>query len=160
MLKKIRREKKEKKLKKKTKHNKEDTTPRLTKSQKWQLKKKEKKLKKQRGHIDEFQNTKDSIKFGETVHAPPSLIAPKKASKDENVHKPGKRSLLLKSILEENKQDKSCLQSDQLRKTSNKVIDKKGKRKTLPNAMRRQLDSQQKEIIAAYKKLKSSKYVK
>nr|CAH7728059.1 unnamed protein product [Callosobruchus chinensis] len=160
MLKKIRREKKEKKTKKKSKSKKEDMTPRLTKSQKWQLKKKEKKLKKQRGNIDEFQNAKDIVKFGETVHAPPTLSAPKKASKDENVHRPGKRTLILKSMLEGNKQDKSSQKSDQQLKTSNKVIDKKGKRKSLPNAMRRQLDSQQKEIIAAYKQLKSEKYVK
>nr|CAI5834938.1 unnamed protein product [Callosobruchus analis] len=160
MLKKIRKEKKEKKTKKKAKGNKEDTTPRLTKSQKWQLKKKEKKLKKQKGNIDEFQNARDSVKFGETVHAPPSLIAPKKANKDdENVHRPGKRSLLLKSMLEGRKKE-SCQTLDHLRKTSNKVIDKKGKRKSLPNAMRRQLDSQQKEIISAYKNLKAKKYVK
>lgn len=39
-----------------------------------------------------------------------------------------------------------------------KTIDKKGKRKDLPNALRRQLEKQQKEIIGAYKALKAKKY--
>lgn len=38
-----------------------------------------------------------------------------------------------------------------------KSINKKGRRKDLPHAMRRQLDKQQKEIIEAYKLLKSKK---
>lgn len=44
-----------------------------------------------------------------------------------------------------------------LKKTSNKVIDKKGKRKDLPVGVRRQLDRQQKEIIEVYKQLKEKK---
>lgn len=47
---------------------------------------------------------------------------------------------------------------DVLNKTANNVIiDKKGKRKDLPAALRRQLDKQQAEVINAYKLLKKSK---
>ncbi|CAH1982686.1 unnamed protein product [Acanthoscelides obtectus] len=159
MLKKIRKEKKGKKLKK-NKGEGNTEVVRLTKSQKWALKKKEKKLKKQKRHSDEFKKANDNVKFGETVHAPPSLSAPKKASIDESGIRPGKKNLLLKSMLKGNKENKADHKADPLRKTSNKVIDKKGKRRCLPNAMRRQLDSQQKEIIAAYKELKAKKYLK
>lgn len=67
---------------------------------------------------------------------------------------PGKKELLLKSFLNDN-QSENTLQP--LRKTINKVIDRKGKRKDLPNALRRQLDKQQKEIIEVYKSIKSRK---
>lgn len=43
-----------------------------------------------------------------------------------------------------------------LHKVANKAIDKKGKRKGLPGAMRRQLEKQQKEVVEAYKKIKAS----
>lgn len=46
---------------------------------------------------------------------------------------------------------------DVLNKTANNVINKKGKRKDLPVAMRRQLDKQQAEVINAYKLLKKNK---
>lgn len=46
---------------------------------------------------------------------------------------------------------------DVLNKTSKNVIDKKGKRKDLPAALRRQLDKQQAEVINAYKLLKKNK---
>lgn len=45
-----------------------------------------------------------------------------------------------------------------LQRVNNKVIDKKGKRKGLPHALRRQLEIQQKEVINAYKELKAKKY--
>lgn len=51
-------------------------------------------------------------------------------------------------------------QGSSLRKVSNKTIDKKGRRKDLPNALRRQLENQQKEIVNAYKELKSKRYNK
>lgn len=65
----------------KKKKNTENNSPRLTKSQKWQKKKKEKKLKKKLNNVDEFEHYKDSVKFGEIVHAPPTLIAPKRVQK-------------------------------------------------------------------------------
>jgi hypothetical protein len=42
-------------------------------------------------------------------------------------------------------------------KTSNKTIDRTAKRKDLPNALRRQLDQQQKEVIEAYRLIKGKK---
>ncbi|KAJ8965150.1 hypothetical protein NQ314_004375 [Rhamnusium bicolor] len=132
-IKKARKEKNEKKLKKKKKAL-QDEGPRLTKSQKWQKKKNEKKLKKKLMNADEFSNYKDQ---------------------------PGKKNLLLKTILEkENTVSASVISKadENLHKTNNKTIDKKGKRRDLPNALRRQLDKQQKEIISAYKVLKAKKY--
>lgn len=82
MLKNIRKQKKEGKQNKKKKT--ENKGPRLTKSQKWALKKKEKKLKKKSQNIDDFQKYKDEIRFGETVHAPPTLVAPRKVVKSQN----------------------------------------------------------------------------
>lgn len=82
-LKKVRKEKKEKKIAKKQKKNKTENgeVPILTKSQKWAQKKKQKLMKKKSQQHDEFQSYKDHVKFGETVHAPPTLVAPRKAEK-------------------------------------------------------------------------------
>lgn len=66
------------------------------------------------------------------------------------------RDLHLKSLL--NLKETSDISSTVLRKTSNKTINKKGKRKDLPIGVRRQLDKQQKEIIEVYKQLKEKKY--
>lgn len=75
---------------------------------------------------------------------------------------PGKKPLLLKSIMQpvkiKNNKKLASKSETQLHKINKKVIDKKGKRKDLPNALRRQLDNQQKEIIDAYKVLKAKKY--
>lgn len=61
--------------------------------------------------------------------------------------------------LEASKNTKNSPQGEaKVHNTTNKVIDKKGKRKGLPNALRRQLENQQKEIIDAYKVLKAKKY--
>lgn len=79
LIKKVKKEKTQKKLKKKK--NVETNSLRLTKSQKWQKKKKEKKLKKKLENVDEFKQPKDTIKFGEVAHAPPTLVAPKKVQK-------------------------------------------------------------------------------
>lgn len=87
LMKKVRKEKKEKKRVKNTKkHEKEivEKASKLTKSQKWALKKKQKKLKKETQNYDEFQKYKDKVEFGETVHAPPSLVAPRRVEKTKN----------------------------------------------------------------------------
>lgn len=41
-----------------------------------------------------------------------------------------------------------------LKKITNKPIDRKGKRKDLPKALRRQLETTQKEMIEVYRQLK------
>lgn len=72
---------------------------------------------------------------------------------------PGVRDLHLKSLLNPKRTSDGSVSSVAVfKKTSNKVIDKKGKRKDLPIGVRRQLDKQQKEIIEAYKQIKEKKY--
>lgn len=73
---------------------------------------------------------------------------------------PGQKDLLLKQVMSQNGQRKSpqvVQQRKSEKKIIHKAIDKKGKRKELPVAMRRQLDKQQKEVIEAYKLLKKQK---
>ncbi|KAJ8983933.1 hypothetical protein NQ317_008635 [Molorchus minor] len=125
-LKKIKKEKKQTKQQRK-KSKQKDAIPKLTKSQKWQLKKKEKKSKKRSKTVDEFETYKDQVKFGEIVHAPPSLPAPRKVEKSQNAPRPGKKNLLLKSITQkENVQSNKS--KEKLHKTLNKTIDKNGKK--------------------------------
>lgn len=73
--------KKDKKGGKKKKKKKKETSepPRLTKSQKWQKKITERKQRAATNKLDEFQNFRDTVKFGEVVHAPPTLKTPRKA---------------------------------------------------------------------------------
>ncbi|CAH0563595.1 unnamed protein product [Brassicogethes aeneus] len=167
LINKAKKESKDKQNKKKKK-KKKDEGPKLSKSQKWQLKKNEKKNKKAEKPMD-FNDFKDEVKFGEIVHAPPTLSAPRRVTKLESAPRPGSKQLLLKSMLEpknnnnntikEQKSEKVVKNSlKKLKEIKNKTIDKKGKRKDLPNALRRQLDKQQKEIIEAYKQLKAKKY--
>lgn len=69
--------------------------------------------------------------------------------------------MLLKSVLQPDtsRSQKLTSQSDtKLHKIVNTAINRKGKRKDLPHAMRRQLEKQQKEVISAYKELKAKKY--
>ncbi|EFA08971.1 hypothetical protein TcasGA2_TC006678 [Tribolium castaneum] len=123
---------------KQAKKKKKEEGPKLTKSQKRKLKLNEKKQKRINDKVDEFEKFQDRVKFGEQVHEPPTLTAPRKVKTRSEAPRPGKKDLL-KSVLN---------------KISNKVIDKTGKRKDLPNALRRQLDKQQKEVIEAYRELK------
>nr|CAD7261888.1 unnamed protein product [Timema shepardi] len=48
---------------------------------------------------DRFSSYQDEVKFGEVVHGPPDLTAPRKANKETNSSRPGKKALLLKSLL-------------------------------------------------------------
>ena len=73
---------KEKKLKGKKKNSNAPEEPHLTKSQKKSLKLKEKKLKKAKSTDDDFKKY-DHVKFGDVVHAPPSLPLPKKQLPNE-----------------------------------------------------------------------------
>lgn len=60
------------------KKKKEPTEPKLTKYQKKREKLKAKKQSRLLSNTDEFERYKDSVKFGEVAHAPPSLVAPRK----------------------------------------------------------------------------------
>jgi len=163
--------KKEKQIKKKGKGKKKEkkngeTELKLTKSQKWARKKAEKK-KKQIARKEEeysFESRREQVRFGEIVDAPPTLVSPKKVSKLESAPRPGQKPLLLTSLLK--KENSSTVElpnrltaiKRRMKLNLTKTIDKKAKRKSLPHALRRQLDRQQKEIIESYKKLKSEKY--
>ncbi|KAI4456688.1 hypothetical protein MML48_8g00000849 [Holotrichia oblita] len=151
--------KKEKKFKGKKKIQHDSEKSKLTKSQKRQVKLKEKKETKLISNIDEFKTFKDDIKFGEVAHEPPVLPAPRKVT-IEDTARPGKRNLLLKTLIDPNRKEKTKMlnKETKLQKISNKVIDRKGKRKDLPHALRRQLEKQQKEVIQAYKELKTKRY--
>lgn len=124
--------------------------PKMTKGQKRNEKLKLKKEKQKEKELEEFKNLKDEIKFGEVVHEPPQIkIGPKRVDSINNV-KPGKKDLLLHSVLNNSKSSKI---------NSKKVVsmDRSGKRKKLPIGERRQLEKQQSDIIAAYRKLKMQK---
>lgn len=82
LVKQLQKEKKSKKNKKGKKKKAKDgeQQQKLTKSQKWALKKSEKKKKKEsnKEQDNSFVPQKEQVKFGEIVHAPPTLVAPKK----------------------------------------------------------------------------------
>ncbi|KAL1493127.1 hypothetical protein ABEB36_011248 [Hypothenemus hampei] len=159
--------KKQKKTNKKNKKNQTSESveqPRLTKSQKWSLKQLEKKNKKLNNSDDVHDSRfrKETIAFGDVVHGPPSLTVPKKVmQKPEGAARPGRKDLLLKSIIASNKDQSATTTITKRNSTkiadNSSAINKKGKRKDLPNALRRQLDKQQQEIIEAYRNLKSKK---
>lgn len=64
----------------------------------------------------------------------------------------------MKCLLNTKKSDVSVSSMAVLSKPSNKVIDKKGKRKDLPIGVRRQLEKQQREMIEAYKQMRENRY--
>lgn len=76
---------------------------------------------------------------------------------------PGAKDLLLKTILKENTlKPKVQFLTSNKKSVFQKIsgdgkIDKTGKRKDLPNAVRRQLETQQNEVINAYRILKAKK---
>ncbi|XP_046467353.1 coiled-coil domain-containing protein 137 [Neodiprion pinetum] len=136
--------------KKKKKKKKDTETTRLTKAQKRKHKLELKKTKKLQDNIDEFKVFKETIEFGDVVHAPPELkIKPKKADASHS-ERPGRRRLLLDSLFKSH--DKSAENP-----TGVKSVNRSGKRKDLPVGERRQLEERQKEAITAYRNLKSRK---
>ncbi|KAF5284396.1 hypothetical protein FQA39_LY17071 [Lamprigera yunnana] len=153
----IKKKKTEIKLKQRNKFY-EEPKETLTKSQKRQRKLALKKQKKNLDHQLDHQVVRDNVKFGEVVHAPPTLSIPRRALKEEGVARPGKKNLLLKSILKND--TKNMKLNDVPFKKSQKTIDTKGKRKHLPNALRRKIEGQQMEIIEAYRAIKQQKMSK
>lgn len=79
MMKQIKQEKKAKKKKKKG----QNEEPRLTKWQKRKLKQDQKKKDKIENNFEGFEKFKDEVRFGELVHAPPNLTAPKKVKSQQ-----------------------------------------------------------------------------
>ncbi|XP_037046265.1 coiled-coil domain-containing protein 137 [Bradysia coprophila] len=94
---------------------------------------------------------KDEIKFGEVAHCPPQLTTPRKATKSDTVPRPGKKNLLLHSVISgavEKEQPKAN------KATKLPSFDLKGKRKELPMATRQMIENQQKNVVEMYRQLK------
>ncbi|XP_065365094.1 uncharacterized protein LOC135958147 [Calliphora vicina] len=125
------------------------------------------KLKEKEKEIVEYR--RDVVKFGEIVHAPPSISTiPRKALKNETVPRPGmKNNLLLKDLLKtkecessENEKAKTSSQDSYKKAKSTGSISKKqlkGKRKDLPEATRNMLETERQKLVSLYRDLKKSK---
>ncbi|XP_017782369.1 PREDICTED: coiled-coil domain-containing protein 137 [Nicrophorus vespilloides] len=135
----------------------------LRKTQRRALKLKEKKAVKEARDVDEFKKMKDDVAFGEIVHAPPTLVVPRRGQTKDGADRPGKRNLLLKSMMTNDGDEAkaaSGIKVGKVSKAAGTQFDRTGKRKDMPAALRRQLDKQQSEVIQAYKDLKKKKYIK
>lgn len=131
------------------KKKKNSDIPTMTKAEKRKEKLRLKKEKKKMENEDKFNELEDKVQFGEVVHEPPHLkTRPKKADSTDST-KPGKKSLLLHSLLTDINAKSEAL--------SKSTIDRSGKRKNLPVGERRQLEKQQSDIIATYRKLKAQR---
>lgn len=132
----------------------------LTSLQKLKLKKLSKKNSRKEEKalaFEEYQH--EEIAFGETVLAPPSLVKPRKAAKAETVSRPGQRELLLSSMLKSGapavvKPSTIFTATKPTMKVIKGPIDKKGKRKNLPNSTRMALESAQQNAVDLYRQLK------
>lgn len=130
----------------------------LTSLQKMKLKKKENKLKKQNNKsVDTEEFKRDEFKFGEFVQAPPTLVIPKKALKLElTVPRPGARNLLLSSMMGETESGISAKPAPSAisSKIFGKPINKKGKRKNLPQTTRMALEQERENVVELYRQMK------
>lgn len=137
--------------------------PKLTSLQKLKLKKLSKKKSRKDEKTLEFEEYQhEDIAFGETVLAPPSLVKPRKAVKAETVSRPGQRELLLSSMLKSGapaaaKPSTIFVGTKPTMKVIKGPIDKKGKRKNLPNSTRMALESAQQNAVDLYRQLKKKK---
>lgn len=137
-----------------------DEPVKLTSLQKLKLKKLAKKnsRKDEKAHaFEEYQH--EEIAFGETVLAPPTLVKPRKAAKTETVSRPGQRELLLSSMLKPvapaaTKPSTIFVGTKPTMKVVKGPIDKKGKRKNLPNSTRLALEAAQQNAVDLYRQLK------
>ncbi|XP_055303790.1 coiled-coil domain-containing protein 137 [Sitodiplosis mosellana] len=109
--------------------------------------------------IKEFKQ--DEFKFGEVVNEPPQLTVPRLAKKAETVPRPGRKSLLLHSVIdqyskpeEETPTEKNVPQKTSIAKA--KKVSLKGKRKDLSMAMRKMIESEQDTVVKLYKELKKN----
>lgn len=124
--------------------------------QKMKLKKLEKKLvKKKEQEIAFAEYQHEDIKFGEHVLAPPSLALPRKAKKTDGVPRPGSRNLLLTSIVDKDKAEQfEKIEKLKPPKVLYGRVDKKGKRKNLPNSTRIALETERVHAVEMYRQSK------
>lgn len=129
----------------------EEVAPKLSSLQKLKLKKLAKKKSKDDEKSRVFEEYKhEIIKFGETALAPPSLITPKKALKNETVARPGQRELLLSSMLPKSTNPAAIKPN----KIFQGPVDKKGKRRNLPNSTRVALETERQNAVELYRQMK------
>lgn len=142
----------------------EDTTeevePKLTSLQKLKLKKQARKKSQSDEKTRAFAEYEtEVIKFGETVKAPPTLVTPRRAVKHDTVPRPGTRDLLLTSMMQTNKSPSVPATRNVFKVSTQKVIkgpiDKKGKRKNLPNSTRILLETERQNAVDMYRQLKN-----
>ncbi|XP_021701199.1 uncharacterized protein LOC110676681 [Aedes aegypti] len=113
--------------------------------------------------LEEYQL--DNIAFGEVVDGPPTLnTKPRHADKLERAPRPGKKRLLLHSLLDPSKDEDDAQDTEPQRKKFKKnvpsqaqKIDLKGKRKNLPVCTRMKLEREQQSVIEMYRNMKKSK---
>uniref|UniRef100_A0A1B0ADN9 Coiled-coil domain-containing protein 137 n=1 Tax=Glossina pallidipes TaxID=7398 RepID=A0A1B0ADN9_GLOPL len=118
------------------------------------------------GDVQEYK--KDIVKFGEVVHAPPTISAlPRKAQKNMTVPRPGsKNNLLLKQILNGHEVNLACKNVSSKsagifqQKSASSKHQLKGRRRDLPATTRNMLESEQQRMICLYRDLKKSKACK
>lgn len=137
----------------------EAAEPKLTSLQKLKLKKQAKKQSQSDEKTRAFAEYQtEVIKFGETVKAPPTLVTPRKAVKHDTVPRPGARDLLLTSLMKTTDGPSIPRTRDVFKVTTQKVvkgpIDKKGKRKNLPNSTRILLEAERQNAVDMYRQLK------
>lgn len=119
------------------------------------------KEKKQEKFMD-FSAFKDEVAFGEVAMAPPSLTAkPRKADVDNDKPRPGKRSLLLKDMMEKG-DDNSKEKSDSVIKIRPKSRAQRQagqtlKRKYLSPCQKQITDFERQKAIDLYRKMKDKK---
>lgn len=135
-----------------------EAQPKLSSLAKLKLKKKAKKdsvTDEKSRHFAEYQH--EVFKFGETVLAPPTLVKPRKATKAETVPRPGARDLLLRPMLESSSES-TKVKPEIFGTKPNKIfkgpVDKKGKRKNLPNSTRLALESERQNVVDLYRQMK------
>ncbi|XP_036317962.1 uncharacterized protein LOC118732940 [Rhagoletis pomonella] len=121
---------------------------------------KEDKEEKAKANRDIEEYKQDVFRFGEVVHAPPSLLTlPRKAQKFDTVPRPGKKSnLLLKSLLPDNRVENE--KELKVPKVADGKVEKpalSGKRKKLPLATRKMLEDEQGKLIEMYRAMKKTK---
>ncbi|XP_076230166.1 uncharacterized protein LOC116427096 [Nomia melanderi] len=135
---------------KKKKKKKGTVEVKMTKSQKKREKLKLKKEKRKLEDVNDFENIKDEVEFGEVVHEPPQIKIRPKAADTAISAKPGKKDLLLHSLVTNGGQTK-------VGSKKGVSTDKSGKLRNLPIGQRRQIEKDQNDVIEAYKRLKAQR---
>lgn len=101
---------------------------------------------------------RDDVKFGEICHAPPELkVIPRRAEKHETVARPGKKALLLHSLMEKTTDPKKLKSKELGIKIKTGKLNLKGKRKELPMRTREAIEQEQKSVIEQYRELKKQR---